>query len=215
MVVDCPFVILLISRFLFACPLSRSDVATNDHFVLGHSDRRWTKDFKKRLVNANGLIYVIVVPSSRLWEVSSNWLWFELRKPSKKTILRNKLKIIIEGHLGQAQVTRWCESGWLKVWFEDLKEMLFQNRIFFHWNPWQTMHVVEDKLSSDMSKHVRFWVQKQIEKKVYIQYAKLWFLDEDQFEEVVRGTMWEELKEAPRMFQLSMGKQTSYRLVWP
>ena len=83
MVDDCPFAILFASRFLFACPLFHSDVGTNDQYVLGHCDRGWTKDFRKRLVNVNELLSVIVDPSSSLREVLSNRLWFDLRKLSK------------------------------------------------------------------------------------------------------------------------------------
>ena len=50
------------------------------------------------------------------------------------------------------------------------------------------------------------WVHKQIAKEVY---AKLPILDEEQFDEVVWGVVWGALKDAPQMFQISMGKQTS------
>ena len=59
------------------------------------------------------------------------------------------------------------------------------------------MYVGEDKLSSDMSKHMRFWAHKHIAKEVF---AKLRILDEGQFEEVEWGMVWGALKEAPRMF---------------
>ena len=50
------------------------------------------------------------------------------------------------------------------------------------------------------------WVHKQIAKEVY---AKLPILDEEQFDEVVWGVVRGALKDAPQMFQISMGKQTS------
>ena len=59
------------------------------------------------------------------------------------------------------------------------------------------VYVGDDKLSSDMSKHVRFWVHKQIAKDFF---AKLRILDEGQFNEVAWGMMWGALKEPPRMF---------------
>ena len=63
-----------------------------------------------------------------------------------------------------------------------------------------TVYVGENKLSLDMSKHVRFWVHKHIAKEVF---AKLRILDEGQFEEVEWGMEWGgALKEAPRMFQI-------------
>ena len=66
------------------------------------------------------------------------------------------------------------------------------------------IYVGEDKLSSDMSKHVRFWVHRHIAKEVF---AKLRILDEGQFEEVEWGMVWGALKEAPRMFQIWASKQ--------
>ena len=69
---------LFVSRFFFACSLSCSNIETNDLYALGHWDRRWTKDSKKRRVNVNGFVSGIVDPLSRLWEVPSNQLRFEL-----------------------------------------------------------------------------------------------------------------------------------------
>ena len=46
------------------------------------------------------------------------------------------------------------------------------------------IYVGEDKLSSDMSKYVRFWVHKHIAKEIF---AKLRVLDEGQFDEVDKG----------------------------
>ena len=66
------------------------------------------------------------------------------------------------------------------------------------------VYVGEDKLSSDMSKHVRFWVHKQIAKEVF---AKLSTLDEGQFDEVAWEMVWGALKETPRMFQIWASKQ--------
>ena len=60
------------------------------------------------------------------------------------------------------------------------------------------------KLFSDMSKHVRFWVHRQIAKEVY---AKLRILNEEQFDEMARGRMWGAFKDAPRMFQTWASKQ--------
>jgi hypothetical protein len=66
------------------------------------------------------------------------------------------------------------------------------------------VYVCDDKLSSEMSKHVRFWVHKQIAKEVF---AKLCILDEGQIDEVEWGMVWGALKEAPRMFQNWASKQ--------
>ena len=66
------------------------------------------------------------------------------------------------------------------------------------------VYVGEDKLSSDMSKCVRFWVHKQIAKEVF---AKLSVLDEGKFDEVSWGMVWGALKEAQRMFQIWASKQ--------
>ena len=66
------------------------------------------------------------------------------------------------------------------------------------------VYVGEDKLSSDMSKYVRFHVLKHIAREVY---AKLRILDESQFEEVEWRLVWGALKEAPRMFQIWASKQ--------
>ena len=66
------------------------------------------------------------------------------------------------------------------------------------------VYVGEDKLSSDMSKYVRFHVHRHIAKEVF---AKLRILDESQFEEVEWRLVWGALKEAPRMFQIWASKQ--------
>ena len=65
-------------------------------------------------------------------------------------------------------------------------------------------YVGEDKLSSDMSRYVRFWVHKHIAKEIF---AKLCMLDEGQFDEVDWRMVWEALKETPRMFQIWASKQ--------
>ena len=65
------------------------------------------------------------------------------------------------------------------------------------------MYVEEDKLSSDMTKHVRFWVHKNIANEVF---TKLRVLGEGQFEEGEWGMVWGALKEAPIMFQIWASK---------
>ena len=49
-------------------------------------------------------------------------------------------------------------------------------------------------------------MHRKIAKKIY---AKLGIFDEDQFDEVAWGTVWEALKEAPRMFQIWASKQVT------
>ena len=61
------------------------------------------------------------------------------------------------------------------------------------------IYIGEDKLLSDMTKYIRFWVHRQFAKKVR---AALYIFDDDQFEEVAWEVVNMALKDAPRMFQI-------------
>ena len=72
------------------------------------------------------------------------------------------------------------------------------------------VYVGEDKLSLDMSKYVRFWVQKHMAKELF---AKLCILEEGQFEEVEWGMVWGGAKRGAKNVP-DLGKQTSNEYSW-